>query len=342
MKQKILITGAAGFTGSFIARNLRYTYPEFDVVGIDNLSRAGSETNIAELKELGVDFHRGDIRNKEDMDSLPDCNWVIDCAAEPSVLAGLDGPSKLVGNNLTGTLNILEYCRKRSAGFILISTSRVYSINELNNLNLKEEDTRFVNLGKDIDHTFSTQAPISLYGGTKLASEIMALEYHHAFGIPVFINRCGVIAGPGQFGKIDQGIISFWIYQWMRKKPLKYIGFGGNGKQVRDIIHPADIFNLVVDQIFFPANKPNIINFGGGIENSISLKELSEWCRNKFGYDNEVIESDEERPFDIPYYVTDNWLVNAQYEPEPLISKETILNQIYDYAIENKEFVLNI
>tara|TARA_Y100000385_G_scaffold152387_1_gene158060 strand:+ start:4168 stop:5196 length:1029 start_codon:yes stop_codon:yes gene_type:complete len=341
---KILITGIAGFTGSTIARNIAMTYHEYEIFGIDNLSRNGSERNVKMLKDLNIDFYHGDIRNKEDLDCLPDADWIIDCAAEPSVLAGIDGagPSKLIGNNLVGTLNLLEYCRTRKSGFILLSTSRVYSINELNNLNLKENDTRFVNSNKDIESKFSTKSPISLYGGTKLASETMAMEYHYAFDIPVYINRCGVIAGPGQFGKIDQGIISFWIYQWLKKKPLKYIGFGGKGKQVRDFISPVDVCSLILEQIHEPNNPTKIINVGGSIENSISLKELSEWCKNKFGYDNEVIESDEERPFDIPYYVTDNTEAMNTWDWEVSNSKEDILNDIYNFAIENEEFVRNI
>jgi len=340
---RILITGIAGFAGSSIARNIAMTYPEYDIFGIDNLSRKGSERNVPMLEEYNIRFFHGDIRNKEDLDCLPDADWVIDCAAEPSVLAGTygSGPSKLISNNLIGTLNLLEYCRTRKAGFILLSTSRVYSINKLNKLNLDDnyQKSRFVNIGMDITPDFSTQAPISLYGATKLASETMALEYHYTYDIPVFINRCGVIAGPGQFGKIDQGIISFWIYQWMKRKPLKYIGFGGKGYQVRDFISPVDVCALILEQMDNPNNPEKITNIGGGRENSISLRELSDWCREKFGYDNEVIESDEERPFDIPYYVTDNCHAMRHWDWEVRNHKEDILNDIYEFAINNREFV---
>ncbi len=78
-----------------------------------------------------------------------------------------------------------------------------------------------------MDETFSTAAPISLYGATKLASEALALEYGETFGFPVWINRCGVLAGAGQFGRPDQGILAYWINAYLRRQPLKYIGFGG-------------------------------------------------------------------------------------------------------------------
>jgi len=345
---RILITGIAGFTGSTIARNIAMTCHENEIFGIDNLSRNGSERNVKMLKDLDIDFYHGDIRNKEDLDCLPDADWVIDCAAEPSVLAGIDGngPSKLIGNNLIGTLNLLEWCRTRKAGFILLSTSRVYSINALNDISLTSDNDRFIttwpNNEYGVNHKFSTKSPISLYGGTKLSSETMAMEYHHAFDIPVFINRCGVIAGPGQFGKIDQGIISYWIYQWMKRKPLKYIGFGGKGHQVRDFISPVDVCALIIEQIDDPDNPAKITNIGGGIENSISLRELSMWCEKKFGYSNEVIESDEERPFDIPYYVTDNSHAYSNWDWKVRNSKESILNSIYEFAIRNEDFVLDI
>src|SRR6185312_13208555 len=96
-----------------------------------------------------------------------------------------------------------------------------------------------------VAENFSTQAPVSLYGSAKLASELLSLEYGEAFGFPVFVNRCGVLAGAGQFGKADQGIFSFWIHSWKSKRPLKYIGFGGQGHQVRDCLHPRDLTTLL-------------------------------------------------------------------------------------------------
>jgi len=69
--------------------------------------------------------------------------------------------------------------------------------------------------------------PLSLYGSTKLASETLALEYGAAYGFPVWINRCGVLAGAGQFGTAKQGIFLFWLHAWHSRRPLRYIGFGG-------------------------------------------------------------------------------------------------------------------
>ena len=113
---KILITGIAGFVGSRLAEFFKTNIADCEIVGIDNLSRRGSETNLAFLKTLGCQFIHGDIRVTDDVNDLPKVDWIVDCAANPSVLAGINGgTSQLIGHNLQGTLNILEKCRKDNA-----------------------------------------------------------------------------------------------------------------------------------------------------------------------------------------------------------------------------------
>src|SRR5207245_1632068 len=121
------------------------------------------------------------------------------------------------------------------AGFILISTSRVYSLNDLAHLPMTIEREAFkldagatLPIGvtaRGVTEQFSTQPPLSMYGSSKVASEIVALEYSEAFDIPVWINRCGVMAGAGQFGRPDQGIFAYWINAYLRRAKLRYIGF---------------------------------------------------------------------------------------------------------------------
>jgi len=321
------------------------------VMGMDNLSRRGSERNVSLLRERGIQFFHGDARNRDDVDVLPEVDWIIDCSANPTVMAGLDGgSSQVVGNNLVTTLNLLEKCRRERAGFLLISTSRVYSINRLANIPLRETPTRFEiddsrrlpdgisRLGVSI--SCSTEAPVSLYGATKIASEVMALEYGAAFGFPVWIDRCGVIAGSGQFGRIDQGIASFWVYSWITESPLTYVGFGGTGKQVRDFVHPDDVCGLIIKQINDPSRAvPRVCNVGGGISNSISLRELSDLCYSITGKSQPIASQEKTRPFDIPFYVTDNTEVHDRWDWLPEVRLEDILNQIVSYAESNKDFV---
>lgn len=351
---KILITGAAGFVGSKIVEYLRSLDQSVELFGIDNLSRKGSVSNIRKLQQLGCTFFKGDISIQTDIEALPKVNWIIDCAAEPSVLAGLDGGSlKLINNNLTGTFYLLEKCKRENAGFIMLSTSRVYSIKALNTIPFVTNENRFeipttfnLPIGfseKGVAEHFSTSAPISLYGATKLASEIMALEYHYSFGFPVWINRCGVIAGPGQFGKIDQGIFSYWIYQYLLNKPLSFIGFGGTGLQARDLIHPFDIYKVISFQINNPVdNAPRIINLGGGVQNTLSLFELNDFCNKHIQPNKSIGSLPENRIFDIPYYSTDYTLAHSYWNWEPSISAHEILDQILVFGRNNLDHISRI
>ncbi len=348
----ILITGAAGFVGSKMAEYFNLADSSIQLIGIDNLSRKGSETNLGKLAKYDCNFIVGDISNQKDIDSLPKVDWIIDCAANPSVLAGHNGTSSLdlINNNLTGTFYLLEKCKRDQAGFILLSTNRVYNIESLRKIPLLQNENRFdldenkfmPNGGsmKGINESFSTSAPISLYGATKLASEIIALEYHYSFGFPVWINRCGVIAGPGQFGKIDQGIFSYWIYQYLLDKPLSFIGFGGTGYQVRDMLHPYDVFAMVKQQINSISNDaPKVINLGGGVENTMSLLELDQYCKTNINTSKLIKSVIEDRAFDIPYYSTDFSIAQQYWNWKPTVSSYEILDQITLYAQNNLEHI---
>ena len=347
---KILITGICGFAGSSIAKLLLQNHNNFQIVGFDNFSRKGSELNISELTALGIDLVRGDIRSQSDVDALPKVDWVIDCAANPSVLAGIDGQSssrQLMEHNLLGTINLLEYCKRHKVGFILLSTSRVYSATELASLPVQSSEDRFELQDCDvsgassqgISEDFPTTAPLSIYGASKLASETLILEYGVCFDFPVWVNRCGVLAGAGQFGKADQGIFSFWIHSYREKKPLKYIGFNGTGHQVRDALHPKDLVPLLSRQMLEPDwEAPKIINIGGGVENSISLRELSSWCEDRFGQ-NEVLKSQEERPMDAPWIVIDSTTAQNAWNWSVKTKIDQILKEIANHAETNPDWL---
>lgn len=343
---KILITGVCGFVGSRVARRLKEVDDGIRLIGLDNLSRGGSEVNRRTVRQRCDTFVHADLRCPSDFESLPDVDWVIDCAALPSVLAGTAGygsSRQLVEHNLIGTLNVLEFCRRSSAGLILLSTSRVYSISPLADLELCELNDRYVlDEGSDlppgvtaqgINETFSTAPPVSLYGATKIASETMALEYGLSSGFPVRINRCGVLAGAGQFGRADQGIFSFWLHSHLAKRPLRYIGCGGSGLQVRDCLHPDDVADLAVLQMNAGSdqNKPAVVNVSGGLDSSMSLRQLTHWCDQRFGQ-HAVAGSGETRPFDLPWIVLDSALARSAWDWWPKHSTSMILDEIAEFA----------
>jgi CDP-paratose 2-epimerase len=342
---KVLITGICGFVGSSLAEKLLERRPGISIWGIDNLIRPGSESNRRRLGELGVTFVHGDIRAASDFELLPAVDWVIDAAANPSVLAGVTGgfsSRQLFEHNLASILNVLEYCKKHKAGLLLISTSRVYSIPALVSLPLRADGDAFqfdetgpapdgvsaAGLGID----FSTRAPISLYGSTKLASEAVALEYGEAFDFPVWINRCGVLAGAGQFGTPDQGIFSYWINAHLRRRPLRYIGFDGTGKQVRDVFHPRDLCALLDAQMNTTGSGgPRIYNAGGGPKNAMSLAGLNAWCDGRFR--PHAPQADlRPRPYDIPWLVMDSREAEKRFGWRVEVSLNCILTEIAEHA----------
>ena len=348
---KILVTGACGFVGSTLIREW-LEGREQEIIALDNLMRPGSEVNRLTLKRLGVRVFHGDLRCPSDLDALPAVDVVLETAANPSVLAGVDGRAssrQLVEHNLLGTVNALEYCRRYRATFVLLSTSRVYSIPPLATLPLRVRDGAFEPdsarplpaglTAAGVREDFSTAAPVSLYGVTKLASEQLALEYGLTYGFPVWINRCGVFAGAGQFGRPEQGIFSYWINSWLRRRPLSYIGFGGQGYQVRDCLHPTDLLPLLERQIVsVNGNHPRVANVGGGRASAISLCQLSEWCRQRLG-DHTVAAQPEARPFDLPWVVLDASLATEVWGWKPSRSTGDILEEIARHAEQHPEWL---
>ena len=324
-----------------------------EVFGVDNFIRPGSERNRPSLIEHGIKICHGDIRQASDLEILPAVDWIIDAAANPSVLAGVDGLTssrQVVEHNLLGTVNMLEFCRGRHAGFILLSTSRVYSIPGLADLKMSVSNHAFQPVGSQdfpigvsplgVDEGYSTRSPVSLYGATKVCSETLALEYGKAFNLPVWVNRCGVLAGAGQFGRPDQGIFSYWIHSWKQKQPLRYIGFDGQGHQVRDCLHPHDLGELVSKQLAAVQDdkKPSIVNVSGGIRSAMSLRQVSEWCTDRFG--PHKVETDaRDRTFDIPWMVLDASLAEKLWNWKPKKTTAAILEEIAGHAEENPDWL---
>ncbi len=233
MSQQVLITGGAGFVGSTLGIGLAQRHPDWQIIALDNLKRRGSELNIPRLKKAGIRFIHGDVRNLEDLDPAAlQPSLILECSAEPSVLAGYATPGYVLQTNLVGTINCLELARQTQADFIFLSTSRVYPIAHLNALKFKETETRFQLLeqqplpgvsSQGISEEFSLTGARSLYGATKLASELLVIEYADAYGLRTLINRCGVLTGPWQMGKVDQGVFALWMAFHYFQRSLKYI-----------------------------------------------------------------------------------------------------------------------
>lgn len=345
---KLLITGGAGFIGSSLAIAYKRDYPQDTVISFDNLKRRGSELNLPRLKHHGVEFIHGDIRNREDVFGVGKVEAIIECSAEPSVLAGYQSsPEYLVNTNLGGTINCLDFAIKSKANFIFLSTSRVYPIRPLNSLSFSETKTRFELENEQqlpgaskngLTENFFLNGTRSLYGATKLCSEIILQEYSEMYDLKAVINRCGVVTGPWQMGKVDQGFMVFWLANHYWNKSLKYFGYGGTGKQVRDILHVDDLYELIMIQLKnIERYSGQIFNVGGGRDNSVSLLELTDLCQKYTGNTVAIEKVIQDRVADIRIYLTDNSKVTGSTGWKPKYSPELIVKEIYQWINANEK-----
>jgi CDP-paratose 2-epimerase len=347
MSTKLLILGGAGFVGSSLAIGLKHRYPDWQITCFDNLRRRGSELNLPRFKQIDIKFVHGDIRSANDLDPATfSVDIILDCSAEPSVLAGFSSPQYVLQTNLVGTINALELARQVQAKFLFLSTSRIYPIPALKAIQLTETETRFEistqqslvgisSLG--VSEAFPLQGPRSLYGATKLASELLIEEYRVAYNTPAIINRCGVLTGPWQMGKVDQGVFVLWVAAHYFQKPLKYIGYGGTGKQIRDLLHIQDLLELVDYQLqHFTDLDGDVLNVGGGAENSLSLLETTRLCQQITGHTIEIQGVSEERPGDTPIFITDSSRITQKTGWRPTIGPEQTLGEIYQWIAQNE------
>lgn len=326
--QEILVTGGAGFIGTQLALDFKERCPSCRVIALDNLKRRGSELNLPRLAAGGVEFIHGDVRVAEDLPVLKSLELIVECSAEPSVLAGFgESPDYVIESNLGGAINCLEVARETGAAMIFLSTSRVYPVRHLREIRLDETETRFevlpdqINPGitaAGVDETFPLDGSRSLYGATKYAAELFITEYANMYGLRAVVNRCGVVAGPWQMGRVDQGIMALWMARHLYQGALSYIGFGGTGKQVRDMLHVGDLIELISYQAgHMDTLRGKTFNIGGGANNSVSLLELTALCRRFTGIEIPITGVAEARPADIPYYVTNNGSVTSTCDWSP-------------------------
>ena len=346
--KKILITGGAGFIGSSICLKIKEKYPDYSIIAFDNLKRRGSELNLVDFKKFGIDFIHGDIRNAEDLNSVGGFDVVIEASAEPSVLAGLKAdPTYIINNNLFGSINCFNACLRNKAQLIFLSTSRVYPVERIEKANFIEEATRFSFAENQVEKGISKNGISeelcldgyrSFYGTTKLSSELFIREYSEFYGLEAAVTRFGIIAGPRQMGKADQGVVTLWMARHFWNQSLRYIGYGGLGKQVRDILHIDDLVNLIDFQIHnMDKFVGKVFNAGGGLQSSASLLEMTNICSEITGNKINIYSDLENRPSDLRIYITDNEKINHYTGWKPTRHVEEILKDIFFWLKENEK-----
>jgi CDP-paratose 2-epimerase len=345
---KILITGGAGFVGSNLAIHLAGAVPGCAVAAMDNLYRRGSELNLPRLHRHGVAFHWGDVRSSTGFPRGP-FDLLIECSAEPAVSAQQDGRLEyLFDANLKGAFNCLEKAREWSAGFLFLSTSRVYPIARLEAQPWREEATRFSWTAgptagiseRGVREELDMSGARSVYGYTKYAAELLIEEYRALWNLKAVVNRCGVLAGPWQFGKTDQGVLSLWALAHHFNRNLRYIGYGGTGKQLRDFLHVEDLCDLVAAQIReFDQWDGWVGNVAGGVEVSASLCELTALCAERNGRTIRIDATQATRTSDLRIFIGDCSRLFARTAWRPRRSVEDIVTDVFGWIRANEELL---
>ena len=336
--------------GANLAVSLAQRHPAWEIVAFDNLKRRGSELNLPRLREAGVSFVHGDVRVRDDVLDAGPVDAIVECSAEPSVLAGIDGsPGYLVETNLLGAYHCLELARRDGAQLVFLSTSRVYPVGTLEGARFREADTRFelepeqpvAGLSEHgVAEDLPLDGPRTLYGTTKLSAELLIAEYAETYGIATVVNRCGVVAGPWQMGKIDQGVFTYWLLAHRFGRELRYIGYGGTGKQVRDLLHVDDLVDLIDEQLEDPARwAGRTLNVGGGRDVSLSLRETTELCRELTGRSVPVTAAGEDRPGDLRVYLSDCRRLFALTDWRPRRDARTILADTLEWIAGHEDAV---
>ena len=332
---KILITGGCGFVGTNLA--LYLNKKNYKITTLDNLTRKGSKSNLKILNKKKIKNYNLDITNYLKISKLPKFHLIIDCCAEAAVELSKNNFDKVINTNLIGTINILKKAKKDKSKIIFLSSSRVYPIKEMNNIIKQKYLKKKIPIKKMFNEKSKIDGPKTIYGLTKLASEMFIEEFSYAFGLKYIINRCGVISGPLQFGKQDQGFVSLWIWRHMMKKKLSYIGYGGMGHQVRDVLHIYDLCDLINKQIKKIKSINNILfTVGGSKKSNVSLNELTKICEKITNNNLKISKVPKTSIYDIPYFITNNNKVSKTYNWKPKKNIFDIVRDTYTWLQNNK------
>jgi CDP-paratose 2-epimerase len=327
-KINILITGGCGFVGTNICVFLKKNFNSANIFSLDNCSKIYSKNNLQILNSNKIFNYKISLHDKYQLSKLKTkFDYVIDCAGNPAVESSRKKIEEVFDSNLVGTFNLLQKVKSDNSKIIFFSTSRVYPIEG------SYEKFKRKSLYNELD---TIEGPKTVYGFTKLASEMMIKEFSYAFDVKYIINRFGLITGPLQFGKIDQGLVSLWMWRHLNKKFLEFKGYNGNGIQVRDILNINDVSRLIMEQI---QKFNNIYNLtfcvGGGKNNSVTLKQLTNKCKKITHFSAKIKKYKKTSIYDVPYFISSNKKIYKYYNWRPKLSVDTTLIQLFNWMKNN-------
>ena len=341
MKDKVLITGGAGFIGINSAEY--FLNKKFEVIVLDNFSRKGTRQNIVNLRKkkffknnlkvLKIDIRNSIQLNKTIKKIKP--NLILHLAGQVAVTTSIEDPMSDFEINIKGTLNLLEACRVYSKNSFIIfsSTNKVYG--KIGNFN-KAQKKRYNVVKHNLISEKNNLDFYSPYGCSKGAADQYVTDYSRIYGLKTTVLRQSCIYGKNQFGIEDQGWVAWFIIAFLLKKKLTIYG---NGKQVRDLLYVEDLINLF-NKIYRNKKKcaGQVFNVGGGSRNTLSLLELLDILRSKYNL-NTNISYGKERDGDQKIFVSDNSKIKKFIGWKPNTSVKDGLKEIVSWSIKNFDLI---
>jgi CDP-paratose 2-epimerase len=332
-----LITGGAGFVGANLAAALLNKGE--DVIVFDNLSRKGTEHNLAWLRSLhypGFQFIEGDVRNMEVLTRAFDgVDAVFHLAAQVAVTTSIENPRSDFDINAMGSLNVLECVRAQSTPPVILftSTNKVYG--GLEGVTVEERDDRHVLPGFPDGISEDTQLDFhSPYGCSKGAADQYFRDYARIYQLPTVVFRMSCIYGPHQFGNEDQGWVMHFAASCLKKR---HVTIYGDGKQVRDILHVADLIDAFTRARERAKEVPGLVlNIGGGPQNALPILEVLRISEQR-GTPPAAVSYGPWRSGDQKVYVSCIQKAATQLNWEPQISCDDGIGRIFEWAEENLE-----
>ncbi|MHB1160393.1 MAG: NAD-dependent epimerase/dehydratase family protein [Chloroflexota bacterium] len=331
----VLVTGGAGFIGCNLVAH--YLSLGATVRVLDNLSRPGSERNLAWLETLGsrrLEIAIGDVRDWDETRRVAaDADVIFHLASQVAVTTSVADPRHDFEVNALGTINVLEAARDsgRRPTVLVSSTNKVYGGMETAGVELGPEGYRY----RDLPHGVSEEWPLdfhSPYGCSKGAADQYARDYARIYGLPTVVFRQSCIYGPHQFGNEDQGWVAHFALSALAGRPITIFG---DGYQVRDVLYVDDLvaaFRLAVETIHSTRGK--VYNVGGGPANAISLRWLTRLLSEELHRPNQLSFADW-RPGDQRVYVSDIRRVGSDLGWRPRVDARSGVVQLVRWLREN-------